>query len=267
MNEPIRVLRSEQLQRLKKMAASHAAEYLSGEIPDAWVGAAQTLPLGRITATEGPTLVPDERHDGVCAERLHRHLPLTRLQASDERLWAWLGHARFPDYVAARWKPADATAPDRLQRHLETRWFYGKAARARNALGRLWWGAELTSNPQLRNPRFFAQLPPADPYLYTRMLFLRQDYQFNLMENAIGRSIEITVTILHYAGECEAQGRPLSGGDFLNGIIRETNLNSAVRRLELLDFPTVLGMVRAAHETYEQGRPQRGLGPLFAAAD
>ncbi|MFC4640052.1 DUF6339 family protein [Deinococcus hohokamensis] len=267
MNEPIRVLRSEQLQHLRKMAASHAEAYLSGEIPEAWLGAAQTLPLGQVTATERPTLVPDERHDGVCAERLHRYLPLTRLQASDERLWAWLSHARFPEYVAARWKPADPNEPEKLQRHLETRWFHGRAPRARNALGRLWWGAELTSNPQLHNPRFFAQLPPADPYLYTRMLFLRQDYQFNLMENAIGRSREIAVTILHFAGECEGQGRSLSGGDFLNGIIREANLNSAVRRLELLDFPTVLEMVRTAYDTYEQSRPQRGLGPLFAAAD
>jgi hypothetical protein len=77
--------------------------------------------------------------DGWLAPRIHATLRLTRREAADRRLWAYLNVAVFPDHVRWRWLDPDnpnSTVPiDR---------FLGEDSR--NQLGRLWWGAELTRN-------------------------------------------------------------------------------------------------------------------------
>lgn len=73
--------------------------------------------------------------DSSMAVEVHRLLPLSRREASDRHLWAWLGWVRYPDFVAWRWKPRSngLRSPDR---------FVGN--RVRQAFARLWWAAELT---------------------------------------------------------------------------------------------------------------------------
>jgi hypothetical protein len=77
--------------------------------------------------------------DGWLAPRVHATLRLTRREASDRRLWAYLNVAAFPDHVRWRWRdqedPDSAVPIDR---------FLGEDSK--NHLGRLWWGAELTRN-------------------------------------------------------------------------------------------------------------------------
>jgi hypothetical protein len=73
------------------------------------------------------------------APRVHATLRLTRREAADRRLWAYLNVATFPDHVRWRWQdkdePETAVPIDR---------FLGEDSK--NHLGRLWWGAELTRN-------------------------------------------------------------------------------------------------------------------------
>jgi hypothetical protein len=78
--------------------------------------------------------------DGWLAPRVHATLRLTRREAADRRLWAYLNVAAFPDHVRWRWlddqdEPSTAVPIDR---------FLGEDSK--NHLGRLWWGAELTRN-------------------------------------------------------------------------------------------------------------------------
>jgi len=77
--------------------------------------------------------------DGWLASRVHATLRLTRREAADRRLWAYLNVAIFPDHVRWRWRDSDdpesAVPIDR---------FLGEDSK--NHLGRLWWGAELTRN-------------------------------------------------------------------------------------------------------------------------
>jgi hypothetical protein len=75
--------------------------------------------------------------DGWLAPRVHATLRLTRRDAADRRLWAYLGAVALPDYVRWRWRdPDDHTAPVAIDR------FVGGATI--NALSWLWWAAELT---------------------------------------------------------------------------------------------------------------------------
>jgi hypothetical protein len=77
--------------------------------------------------------------DGWLAPRVHATLRLTRREASDRRLWAYLNVAAFPDHVRWRWlDPDDENSKVPIDR------FLGEDSV--NQLGRLWWGAELTRN-------------------------------------------------------------------------------------------------------------------------
>jgi hypothetical protein len=77
--------------------------------------------------------------DGWLASRIHATLRLTRREAADRRLWAYLNVAAFPDHVRWRWlDPDDPDSAVPIDR------FLGEDSK--NHLGRLWWGAELTRN-------------------------------------------------------------------------------------------------------------------------
>lgn len=74
--------------------------------------------------------------DRWLAPRLHAALRLTRGEASDRRLWSYLGVVKYPNYVRERFGQKEEGAP--LDR------FAGPDAK--QALARLWWIAELTRN-------------------------------------------------------------------------------------------------------------------------
>lgn len=75
---------------------------------------------------EGPTLAPST--DAWLAPRLHAAVRLTRREAADRDIWAYLAVIEFPEYVRARWGAEPG------------RWF---ASEVNQALSRLWWGAEM----------------------------------------------------------------------------------------------------------------------------
>lgn len=75
--------------------------------------------------------------DAWAAPRVHAALRLTRREAADRRVWAWLAVAQFSDYV--RWR-----FPAGEERGIPIKRFFGRARD--HAIARLWWGAELTRN-------------------------------------------------------------------------------------------------------------------------
>jgi hypothetical protein len=75
--------------------------------------------------------------DAWLAPRVHAALRLTRREAADRRLWAWLAVVALPQYVRWRFK-GDAEKGTALKR------FFGITRD--HALARLWWGAELSRN-------------------------------------------------------------------------------------------------------------------------
>ena len=92
--------------------------------------------------------------DGLIAASLHTLLPITRYQASRKGLWHYLAIFVCPEYVKKRW----GKAPDFSSRFVN-RW-------SRNAIGRLWWWAELTKSND-----------DGDPYEFTKSI---SEQRFNL---------------------------------------------------------------------------------------
>lgn len=77
-----------------------------------------------------------EASDAWLAPRLHWVLRLTRREAARRGLWAWLAVVAVPEYV--RWRFPGKEGATEVGRYL--------GREDKNAVGRLWWGAELMRN-------------------------------------------------------------------------------------------------------------------------
>lgn len=82
----------------------------------------------------------DTAMDAALSQKLHKLLPLSRREAADNRLWAWLGLVKYPEYVGWRWKPSSTNSLRSSER------FAGSLVR--QTFARLWWAAELTVGPE-----------------------------------------------------------------------------------------------------------------------
>ncbi len=76
----------------------------------------------------------ETQYDAAMAVRLHQSLPMSRRQAADRNMWAWLGVLHAPDFVARRWSPKEGVRSANR--------FMGD--RVRQTYSRLWWAAELS---------------------------------------------------------------------------------------------------------------------------
>jgi hypothetical protein len=77
--------------------------------------------------------------DGALAEDVHRCLDITRRTAGDPGLWHWLAVVRYPELVRHRWKY-------RSEEAMREKFLGAGSDLYSNALHRLWWIAELTSD-------------------------------------------------------------------------------------------------------------------------
>jgi len=137
--------------------------------------------------------MPDgEKHnDAMNAIALHRSLSnLTRLQASDPRIWTRLAHDSFWDYMRARWPAERYSERDKTTRYVLERYFVQRSesrALLRNGIARLWWGAHLSMDKRRENA-----------YELTNVLYSRLDIAQTLLERAIGRTRNILITFLDF---------------------------------------------------------------------
>jgi hypothetical protein len=109
--------------------------------------------------------------DRWLAPRLHYALRLTRAEAGDRELWSWLA-VRYSDYVMWRWAGAD-------DKPAEDRW---NGQINKQALMRLWWGAELFRN--------------GPDYSPVERAFSRQDVPHNLLHRTLVRCRSLAVALV-----------------------------------------------------------------------
>lgn len=81
----------------------------------------------------------DTSMDKVLATDVHRLLDVTRRVAADPGLWHWLAIVRYPDFVRHRWEY-------RSEEAMREKFLGAGSDLYSNAIHRLWWIAELTSD-------------------------------------------------------------------------------------------------------------------------
>lgn len=81
----------------------------------------------------------DTGMDAALVADVHRALDIDRRTAGDPGLWHWLASIRYPDFVRHRWEYNSETA-------MREKFLGAGTDLYSNALHRLWWIAELTSD-------------------------------------------------------------------------------------------------------------------------
>lgn len=77
--------------------------------------------------------------DGALAKDVHQCLDITRRTAGDPGLWHWLAVVKYPEFVRHRWKY-------RSEEAMREKFLGAGSDLYSNAIHRLWWIAELTSD-------------------------------------------------------------------------------------------------------------------------
>ena len=109
----------------------------------------------------------DSENDAENAIRIHSALKdLNPVQASDLRLWAYMTHNTYWEYMKSRWPVAEGE-----KGKVYDRYFFGQKWVSRSGIARLWWAAYFTYDEN-----------NSDPYEYTRYVFSKQD----LLEQTVG---------------------------------------------------------------------------------
>jgi len=187
MNLPF--LSQEATDRLIRNIPANLGRYRSGETSelindvDCRASRIEVADPPPLTGTEGSA-----SEDFNASRRVFQWLAdLTPVQASDERLWVYLTHRVYPEYVHARWGSAldGSTQPTA---RVEDRWFFrgeGVATFVRNGLSRLWWFGYLTYDRGL-----------GDHFEFTEILLGLQEIQVAMLERRFGRSRNVLRAIL-----------------------------------------------------------------------
>lgn len=136
--------------------------------------------------------------DAWLAPHLHNLLRLTRSQAADRATWEWLA-IRVAPYVQWRWQDRDGVVA-------EDRW---RGPIHKQALARLWWGAEIFRNGPDYHP--------------VRQAFGNQDLPNSLLHRPIVRCRPLALGLV---GALLSNGRPPTSRE-INDLARAVNLATA----------------------------------------
>lgn len=184
----IHYLKDASLDKLKSDISDNAERY-SSESPwleEYFEGESWALTSKIVTSeiTLKKSVSPRKHYDAENAINIHKALDLTITQAIDERLWAYLTHVTFWDYMKNRWNVSKLENPKDV---IKERYFFGGGDRrfTRNGIARLWWAAQITKDENR-----------TDPYELTKILFTTQDIAQNLLERNFSRNTELSKSIL-----------------------------------------------------------------------
>lgn len=117
---------------------------------------------------------------------------MSPVEATDVRLWTYLTHITFWDYMKAR-RPVQSQPSDKRIEYIIEHWFVDKISTAkllRNDISLLWWVAYLTYDKDRR-----------DPYELTREVFTMLDYTRHLLPGTQGRNRIFVKALLEYVIE------------------------------------------------------------------
>lgn len=163
---------------------------------------------------------------------LYEAMRLNRVQASDPRLWAYLCHGPYYEFVRKRYAPnAKGVSYDlinfynekleiqtTIRNYVKTRFFStGVRDLRRNGLASLWWASELTYAPWEKYPEI--QKSTKDDYHYTKIILESPDIYQQTFERIFGREPYLVFYLLDYINDNNL------GRNEYRALIRKLNSN------------------------------------------
>ena len=238
------VLRGESLESYK----NSYIEYAPNRIEDTDLQI-DNLPV--LEVRDNSSAISRAADDAENAIKLHSSFAsMTREQGTNTRLWTYLTHVTFREYCITRWPTADK---DQLSSFIDQRYFYSGSKRiAHNAIARLWWAAELTHAPWDKNEELRG-LYSNDPYIFTRVLFAKQDIHTSLVERDLFSSQILFFTVLEYF----RINPEASGKSFIQELTKELNLISGYKKIYMLTVEEANELVQKTGDYLAERRNEK----------
>ena len=205
--EKLRFLRQSSFDRLQANISSNhhrytedtswLATYFSG---DSWAVESNTLKAPSFSLVSPGSKLDFSDSDLENTRILYSALKhLSPLQASDPRLWAYLTHVTYWDYMRKRWPIEQYLGKSRLRDNIQERYFFmpdRSRALIRNGLARLWWYG-YCSYEEARD----------DPFELTAVLLKNLDVTQSILERTFSRNTYVTKAVLNVLWTRERSGK------------------------------------------------------------
>jgi hypothetical protein len=137
---------------------------------------------------------------------------LTPVEASDERLWAYMTHVTFWEYMAQRWPSAQYEGKKRFVENMQEHYFFASdrpRALTRNGISRLWWYGYASYDAER-----------ADPFELTAVLLKNLDVTGSILERAFSRNVTVTKAVLSVLLDWEKKGAPFYERDDVRELVK-----------------------------------------------
>lgn len=158
----------------------------------------QTLMMPNITKPQGLLSRLNHQNDFEAAIQIYEAFKnLEPIQASDERLWAYLTHVDLYQYMIKRWDAAYKGTSKDNKDYIVEHWFLSSTAQSgllRHALSGLWWAVYLSVDESRGEKK----------YELTEILFRQLDFPTRTLGTyKLGRHKEAVIGILEFIKENE----------------------------------------------------------------
>lgn len=150
---------------------------------------------------------------------------LTIPQATDERLWAYLSHVTFWEYMRVRWDFEKRYSKSDEVNFIKERYFCSSSKGfLRNGISRLWWYGYSSYDKSY-----------SDPYTLTKVLLRTQDVAQNILERSFSRNQLLTKILLRVLHDREKNGNGFPNKDMFRQLSKSINRIGGVTILDALD--------------------------------
>ncbi|WP_221568996.1 DUF6339 family protein [Alkalihalobacillus sp. TS-13] len=162
--------------------------------------------------------------------------------AADERVWAYMTHITYWDYMKKRWPIENVTDKHSKENFIKTHYFYGEKPRNRNGLARLWWIGYVTYDENLE-----------DKFELTEFMVKNQDQDLTrmIMETAtIARNRTAVTVILKVIRNLQNSDPSFSVRSFIRDVAKYINFTGSVTLWDSLDYKEVEESVNSMSEQW-----------------
>lgn len=177
------------------------------------------------------------------SQRIYEALSdITPSQASDPRLWTYLTHVKFWQYMKKRWPVDQNFKGDDLTSvisSLKDRYFLiGDRSRGltRNGVSRLWWSGYVCQTLDSNGRNNFELAIP---------LFLKQDIYSSFMERAYSKNKMVMNAILSVLLKKYKEGKPFDDRQKVRALAKYLVMVGGVTILDAMEFEQLIKLISA----------------------
>jgi hypothetical protein len=186
---------------LQRSSDARLAQYENNDF--SFLNDTRTINIQFEMDSSSPKLIEENKeggkHDGENAElfyNAYKSIPIDL--AFNKTFWAYMTHNNFRSYVMCRFVNQRNISVGTIESRFFTQSFANDRGLERNALARLWWAANKTTNFE-NDPDIDYFFESVDaPYFYTKILCNNQNLFVQALGHSFGRNKKILLSVLRH---------------------------------------------------------------------